>query len=351
MLTRWIVKGLALLALVVVVPVMAQEEEGPVAGLESVYAAQQAAGKYIRAHYNDPDADELGKVLAGLEKAVTDIVSDKKSSQKQVAEAYQQLLYVYSFAARVKSDRFRPAMEKWLVEIKEKAPKSKALRYGEFVLLDLETRASEPTPALKAKIIDYARNQANELRDVGTVMSSFLRKVAAKDTTEAVAIAKEFLTVVEVDEVNLMISQIKNIGTPAKFSLKSTKGEKINEATYKGKVVVIDVWATWCGPCVQMTPGLAKLHAKYAGKLEIVGLNVDEEVGALDGYLAKKKEVVWPQVAIPYDSAEQRKAFADLSLPNGTPALLVIDQKGQYASVITNELGVIEESVERLLKK
>ena len=55
-------------------------------------------------------------------------------------------------------------------------------------------------------------------------------------------------------------------------------GKKFKFANLKGKVIVVDVWATWCGPCREQTPKLAALQEKYRGRgLAVVGLSLDEK--------------------------------------------------------------------------
>ncbi len=55
-------------------------------------------------------------------------------------------------------------------------------------------------------------------------------------------------------------------------------GKKFKFASLQGKVILVDVWATWCGPCREQTPKLAALQAKYRDKgLAVVGLSLDEQ--------------------------------------------------------------------------
>jgi len=68
------------------------------------------------------------------------------------------------------------------------------------------------------------------------------------------------------------------VGKPAPgFTLSSPKGEKISLASYKGKAVQINFWATWCGPCKIETPWLVELEKQYAPKgFEILAVSVDD---------------------------------------------------------------------------
>ena len=57
------------------------------------------------------------------------------------------------------------------------------------------------------------------------------------------------------------------------FTLKDTSGKEVRLADYKGKVVLLDFWATWCGPCKIEIPGFIELYAKYKAQgLEVVGV-------------------------------------------------------------------------------
>jgi len=58
-------------------------------------------------------------------------------------------------------------------------------------------------------------------------------------------------------------------------------------APYEGKLVYVDFWASWCGPCAESFPWLNKMQEKYGADLVVVGVNVDTEAKAADGFLKK----------------------------------------------------------------
>ncbi|HUX66195.1 MAG TPA: TlpA disulfide reductase family protein [Terriglobales bacterium] len=100
-------------------------------------------------------------------------------------------------------------------------------------------------------------------------------------------------------------------------------GQHISLAALRGKVVLLNFWATWCGPCRQEIPEFEQLQRKYAGKLQVVGLSVDELPPAAVAKVAAKMGINYP-VALATSAVEKR--FGDLST---IPVTWVIDRNGQ----------------------
>ncbi|GIU82684.1 MAG: TlpA family protein disulfide reductase [Acidobacteria bacterium] len=109
-------------------------------------------------------------------------------------------------------------------------------------------------------------------------------------------------------------------------------GQKIKLEDYKGKVVLVNLWATWCGPCRDEMPHLAELQEKYKGKgFEVIGLNVEEEdTEAKVRNFASQMQINYTLGWI--DDQTQRE-FLKISRFDGIPQSFLINRKGQIAGV------------------
>ena len=115
-------------------------------------------------------------------------------------------------------------------------------------------------------------------------------------------------------------------GQPAPdYAFKDANGKKVTPADFKGKVVVLNLWATWCAPCQIEMPMLARLAKDYAGKpVAVVPVSIDkpEEVAAAKAFIAKNAPLSF------YSDAEAKLPWALKPQATGMPTTLILDKHG-----------------------
>jgi peroxiredoxin len=129
--------------------------------------------------------------------------------------------------------------------------------------------------------------------------------------------------------------------------LKNTSGEIVSLASLKGKVVLLDFWASWCGPCRAGNKHLVKLYKKYKEKgFEIYSVSVDSDTDSWKKAI-KKDKITWLQVN---DPGDWQSATATSWGISALPTTFVIDKNG----VLTDydlEGKQLEKKIVELLAK
>jgi peroxiredoxin len=141
------------------------------------------------------------------------------------------------------------------------------------------------------------------------------------------ALAKKFASDSEVrGQVEMNLRRLELVGKPAPaFDVADIDGKKVSLADYRGKVTLIDFWATWCGPCVAELPNVRAVYDKYHRQgFEVIGVSLDENAAAVRGFLKEQKHP-WRQVLNKPDGDN------DITIKYGVdaiPAAFLLDSSG-----------------------
>ena len=162
---------------------------------------------------------------------------------------------------------------------------------------------------------------------------------------------KFFLAIASSILLSMSVSASDVGSTAPTFSvdaIKNTTAEKINLDTYKGKVIYVDFWASWCGPCKRSLPKLQEFREKYKDKgFEVIAINMDEDIHDANIFLEK-----FP-VTFPVGADPKGKIAEQYSL-KGLPSAYIIDRQGLINHIVIGfdektEADTIESTITKLL--
>lgn len=143
------------------------------------------------------------------------------------------------------------------------------------------------------------------------------------------------------------------VGQPLpRFEMTDIRGQTLTSESLKGKVVLIDFWATWCGPCVAATPMVQALHDQFSGSgLVVIGANL-WETGQ------DNRPLVGPERAAEYARKHNytftftfgNEALAQAVGITGIPTMLVLDKEGIVRKTVVGYGPGVKKDLERAIK-
>jgi peroxiredoxin len=131
------------------------------------------------------------------------------------------------------------------------------------------------------------------------------------------------------------------------FKTTDITGKAISLSDYRGRVVLLDFWATWCAPCKAEMPNVKEVYATYNDKgFDILGVSMDNNRQALDSYL-EEQGMTWRQV---FDGKGWQAEIGQLYAVSSIPATFLIDKQGKIRFKNLRG-GELKEAVEKLVKE
>ncbi len=130
-----------------------------------------------------------------------------------------------------------------------------------------------------------------------------------------------------------------------KTDLRALDGGNFKIEDFKGDVVLVNLWATWCGPCIQEMPELVAMQEKYGDKgFKIIGLNTSDEPPEMVKAFVEKQKLNYK---IGWSTEEVTMKFFQLSGMNGIPQSVIINRDGNMTGLFR---GGGPEAVEKMIE-
>lgn len=178
--------------------------------------------------------------------------------------------------------------------------------------------------------IDIANNKS----EAQTMFSKLSQRLRDTDAGKRYAMKIQATQAVEVG------------GVAPDFTAKTPTGEQVSLKSYRGKYVLVDFWASWCGPCRHENPNVVKAYTKYkSDKFDILGVSLDQDKKAWEDAIAKD-ELTWNQVS---DLMGWQSMLAMSYAVRAIPANFLIDPQGK---IIARDLrgDELEKKLNEILK-
>ena len=128
-----------------------------------------------------------------------------------------------------------------------------------------------------------------------------------------------------------VIRFVKDPDPAPDFQVKDLNGKELSLEAFKGKVVLLNFWASWCGPCRAEIPGLIDLQERYKGQLQIIGMVVDEDDESVIREVVKDETINYP---VAMTSGSVRMAYGGIM---ALPTVFVINTEGR---VVQKHVGL-----------
>ena len=208
---------------------------------------------------------------------------------------------------------------------------------NDHYLDDTIAMEKDPSAYLLSLIDKHIPNQVNHDRLIADMVS--MQMMMGGISEEITKFKDAAITHIKTDSIVARINKefadiqsdyekLKPGNAIPKLSINTPDGKNLNLADFKGKLLYVDVWATWCGPCVGEIPALEEVYKHFKGndKIEIISISCDQDKDAWTQFL-KENPHQWAQYIVAEDGQD---ALSNEYKVMSIPRFMVIDPEGKF---------------------
>jgi thiol-disulfide isomerase/thioredoxin len=215
-----------------------------------------------------------------------------------------------------------------------------------YVMLQLECSADGATPSVGKDIEAFSHDYPNDPA-AESLKYFYAKRIMATDPAKAQAIFQELAKSSNPQVAQRVASELKLadlMKKPLDLKYTAIDGREVDLSKMRGKVVLVDFWATWCGPCMSEVPSVVAAFSKYHDKgFEIVGISLDQNKSAVES-ITKEKGMTWPQY---FDGKGWENTISSSFGIESIPAMWLVNKKGFVATIDGRE--DLEGQIQKLL--
>ncbi len=302
--------------------------------------------------------------------AAADLVLEKSKDPDELARAVKAQFDAYGILVRFdpsSRDKVKTLAETYAAH---ESPELAATAVG-FLLNEkasgLRNSTEEEAKAISAETLDFLKRFGPSKQTYSTT-AGIARNLAYSDHPQIAADLYESMAPIfrDAEDESLAETAESMLGSARRLRLlgnsievfgTTADGQPFEWSDYRGKVVLVDFWASWCGPCIGELPNMKKNLKLYADKgFEIVGINMDSTRDAYEKCV-ESKEITWVNLVSEEEGKTGWKApMATHYGITGIPTAILVDQEGKVVSLnargkeldkqLESLLGPVEEPAE-----
>lgn len=290
--------------------------------------------------------DGLLKHLGKLNTAVDEVLTrelDDETAEMAAGFKFEVLTLLGNFGDETAGKQ----LDEFIAKLSKDERPALAAMGRRFAFSQRIGKIGEMTPEERQKLIDEIAAYMQEGEITGTHVGLAMQTAGAlEDISPEAAISAYNLFAKYVETASdaelasyaeAMRGSARRIGLPGhpiEVTGQTLAGEKFDIKEYKDKVVLVDFWATWCGPCIGELPNVLDNYAKYHGKgFEVVGVSLDDDGDALQQFVTER-EIPWVQL---FPTEEDKRGWENPIARHygitGIPTVILVNQEGNVVSL------------------